>query len=126
MRKPQVENKYNIKPKDIEKWIIADKERITKPPFWRNNIIGAWCLSEEIQRPFDDNIGYWIGFYDKDAKSYVGKIRLDCYCYGGMVSYNFNTFFNHKNIHCEDDLLIQERLLARLNWLLDEGIMRRE
>ena len=62
-------------------------------------------------------------FYDKDAKSYAGKIQLKCYAYGGMCSYNFKKFFDPKEIDCEIDLEIQEKLLKRINWLIDEGIV---
>lgn len=47
MINPRVKNKYNIKPKDIEKMIVLDKDRLRKKPFWRNNVISAWCLSDE-------------------------------------------------------------------------------
>ena len=99
MRKPKVENKYNIKPKDIQKAVILDYDKLHKSPFWRNDVVQAWCLSETtIKNRKDDEYGcyneYWIGFYDKDAKSYAGKIRLSCYAYGGMCSYNFKKFFD--------------------------------
>lgn len=128
MRKSRVENKYNLKPKDIQKAIILDYDRLHKPPFWRNDVVQAWCLSETtIKNRKDDEYGcyseYWIGFYDKDAKAYAGKIRLDCSAYGGMCNYNFTKFFDTKEIDCEIDLEIQEKLLKRINWLIDEGII---
>ena len=128
MRKPKVENKYNLKPKDIQKAIILDYERLKQPPFWRNNVVQAWCLSGYIRPNPKDIYGtydleYWIGFYDKNAKSYAGKIRLSCSSYGGMCHYNFKSFFNPKEIDCEIDLEIQEKLLSRINWLIDEGII---
>ena len=129
MRNPKVENKYNLKPKDIEKAIILDRDRLQKEPFWRNNVVGAWCLSETtIKNKKDDEFGtyneYWIGFYDENAKSYAGKIRLSCSSYGGMCHYNFKEFFNPKEIECLIDLEIQEKLLARINWLIEEGIIK--
>ena len=128
MREPRVENKYNLKPKDIQKAVIIDYDKLHKSPFWRNDVVQAWCLSETtIKNRKDDEYGcyneYWIGFYDKDAKSYAGKIRLNCYAYGGMCSYNFKKFFDPKEISCEIDLEIQEKLLKRINWLIDEGIV---
>ena len=128
MRKPKVENKYNLKPKDIQKAVILDYDRLHQPPFWRNNAIGAWCLSETtIKNVKDDEFGcyneFWIGFYDQDAKSYAGKIILNCSAYGGMCNYKFNTFFNPKDIDCEIDLEIQEKLLSRMKRLIDEGII---
>ena len=78
MRKPKVQNKYNLKPKDICRAVILDEKRIHQKPFWRNNVVSAWCLSEGVgEGYFGDSIdSYWIGFYDKDAKSYAGKYVL--------------------------------------------------
>ena len=41
MRKPKVKNKYNLKPKDIQKATVLDYERLATLPFWRNDVIGA-------------------------------------------------------------------------------------
>ena len=125
---PKVLNKYNLKPKDITKAIVLDYNRLTEKPFWRNDIIGAWCLSgDTIKCSEDDEYGcyneYWIGFYDKDAKAYAGKIRLSCSSYGGMCGYNFKSFYNEKEIGSAIDLEIQEKLLERINWLIDEKII---
>ena len=103
MRKPKVENKYNLKPKDIQKAFILDYDKLHKSPFWRNDVVQAQCLSETtIKNREDDEYGcyneYWIGFYDKDAKSYAGKIRLSCSAYGGMCSYNFKKFLIQKKL----------------------------
>ena len=40
-----------------------------------------------------------------------------------MCDYNFNTFLNPKDIDCEIDLEIQEKLLSGIKWLIDEGIV---
>lgn len=126
--KTLVQNKYNLKPADIRKLKVLDYDRIKIPPFWRNDVIHAYCLSETtIHCPQDDEYGtyneYWIGIYDNDAPSYKGKIRYDVYAYGGMCKYNFRSFFNEKDIEHRDDLEIQEKLLARVNWLIDEHIL---
>lgn len=128
MRKPKVINKYNLVPKDIQRAIILKPEKIKENPFWRNNAINAYCLSENTAKnnrdhEFGTYNEYWIGFYDEDAKSYAGKIRLSCSSYGGMCSYKFKKFFDPKEIECEIDLEIQEKLLAKMNWLIDEGII---
>lgn len=124
MRKPRVKNKYNLKPKDIQKATILDFERLKQPPFWRNNVIGAWCLSDGAGKGLYGYIdNYWIGFYDKDAKSYAGKIRLDCTSYEDMCGYNFKKFFDYSEIENEVDLELQEKLLDRINWLIDEKII---
>jgi len=128
MRKPKVDNKYNLKPKDIQNATVINNDRIKQSPFWRNDVVGAWCLSETTIKSSADDMycsydEYWIGFYDEKCKSYAGKIRLTCSSYGGMCGYNFKEFFNPKEIENEFDLEIQEKLLARLNWLIDENIV---
>lgn len=76
IRKPKVQNKYNLKPKDIEKAVVLDYERLHQAPFWRNGVVQAWCLSDGSGKGFYDGWwdSYWIGFYDSDAKAYAGKI----------------------------------------------------
>ena len=125
MRKPRVENKYNLKPKDIQKATILDYGRLKQPPFWRNNIINAWCLSDGSGKGYygDWIDSYWIGFYDEDAKAYAGKIRLSCSAMEDMCSYNFTKFFDYAEIEHEVDLELQEKLLDRINWLIDEKII---
>lgn len=125
MRKPTVENKYNLKPADIRRAVVLDEERLHEKPFWRNNIIQAWCLTGGVGKGFYGEYvnDYWIGFYDKDAKAYAGKIRYYTCCYDGICSYNFKTFFNEKDIENDYDLQIQEALLTKINWLIDEKII---
>ena len=124
MRKPKVKNKYNLKPKDIQKATVLDYERLKQPPFWRNNVIGAYCLSGGAGKGFYSYIdSYWIGFYDKDTESYAGQIRLNCSSYEDMCNYNFKRFFDYTEIENEFDLELQEKLLERINWLIDEKII---
>lgn len=125
MRKPKVENKYNLKPKDIQKATILDYERLKQPPFWRNNVVNAWCLSGGSGKGYygDWMNSYWIGFYDADAKEYAGEIRLSCNAMEDMCNYNFKKFFDYSEIEYEVDLELQEKLLDRINWLIDEGII---
>ena len=40
-----------------------------------------------------------------------------------MCNYNFDTFFDYNDIDNEFDLELQEKLLDRINWLIDEGII---
>lgn len=121
MRKSRVENKYNLKPKDIERAEVLDRERLKEKPFWRNDALKAWCLSEwvvnEDDRKFGSGNEYDIAFYDS------GEIELFCSCMS-VISYNFKTFFNPNEIDHENDLILQEKLLDRLNWLIDEKIVR--
>lgn len=125
MRKPRVENKYNLEPKDVTNAIVIDRERLKQEPFWRNDEVQAYCLFERVGKGYygSSMSDYWIGFYDEDAKSYAGKIRLTCSCFEGMCSYNFKRFFDYSEIEYEIDLELQEKLLSRINWLIDEGII---
>jgi hypothetical protein len=125
MRKPKVENKYNLKPYDIENATIIDFERLKQPPFWRNNVVNAWCLSDGTGKGcYGGSIdSYWIGFYDQDAKSHAGKIKLSCTSYEDVCSYNFTKFFDYNEIEYEFDLELQEKLLDIINWLIDEKII---
>jgi len=44
MRQPTVENKYDLTMAKIRKLKITDRSQIGKPLFWRNDVIGAWCI----------------------------------------------------------------------------------
>ena len=114
MRKPKVPNKYNLKPSDIRKMVVIDRNRLQENPFWRNDVIHAWCLTDGAGKGLYDSMNdYWIGFYDENAPAYEG-----------MCSYKFNTFYRPSDIDNLADLEIQEKLLGRMNWLLDEGIVK--
>lgn len=128
MRKPRVENKYNLKPVDIEKAIVLDYDRLHQSPFWRNNVIQAWCLTGGSGKGYFDDYEdeYWIGFYDDNAKEYASQIRFFCTSFEGMCGYNFKNFFDYTEIDNKDDLELQEKLLERINWLIDERIIRIE
>ena len=125
MRKPRVENKYNLKPKDIEKAIVLDRERLMQPPFWRNDVIGAWCITggagKGLFNMYIDS--YWFGFHDDNARVFPGKARLSCSCHEDMCDYIFQDFFNEKEMENEVDLELQENLLEQINWLIDEKII---
>lgn len=121
MRKPRIENKYNLKPKDIERAVVLDRNRLKEKPFRRNDVVKAWCLSawigDEEDRKYGTGNWYQITFCDS------GEIKLLCTCMK-MLSYNFKIFFNPNEIDHENDLILQEKLLDRLNWLIDERIVR--
>lgn len=126
MRKPQVQNIYNLTVPMIRK-LRVDRSKITGAPFWRNNVISAWCLSGSTAKcSADDEFcttdEYWLGVYDEDAKFYAGKIRVTFSAYGGICSYVFKEFYNPKDIENELDLRIQEQFLAVMNDLIERGI----
>lgn len=125
IRKPKIENKFNLKPKDIEKAVVLDYERLHQAPFWRNDVVQAWCLSDGSGKGYygDWWDSYWIGFYDSDAKTYAGQIRLNCSSHEDMCNYIFKYFFDYSEIEIEEDLELQEKLLSRINWMIDEKII---
>lgn len=127
MRKPRVKNKYNLTIPQIRKLVIKDRSQVCAPLFWRNNVISAWCISGHAGNKADERLStdneYWIGIYDEDAKAYKGKFRFEFFTYGGMCGYRFEKFFQPADIECENDLLIQERFLEKINELLDKGIL---
>lgn len=127
MRKPRVKNKYNLTIPQIKKLVIKDRSQVCAPLFWRNNVISAWCISGHAGAKADERFStdneYWLGIYDEDAKAYKGKFRFEFSTYGGMCGYRFNKFFQPADIECENDLLIQERFLEKINELLDKGIL---
>ncbi len=140
MREHKIPNTYNLTMKDVRKLQVADRTKIKSPLFWRNDIIDAWCISgstnakcfnkgdfkewvdvELINDGMQDE--FWIGIYDEDARAYAGKLRVSFSSYGGMCGYNFNRFYNPKEIENEQDLLIQEMFLKKLNYLISEGVL---
>lgn len=127
MRKPQVDNKYNLTMAKIRRLKIADRSKVCKPLFWRNDVIGAWCIIGSAGSDMDIMFGtdneFWIGIYDDNAKTYAGKFRVYLTSYGGMCGYKFNQFFREKDIQCDNDLRIQEKFLCKINELIDLGIL---
>lgn len=128
MRNPEVQNKYNLTRAMIPK-LIVDRSKITQAPFWRNDVVHAWCLSGTTAKnskdiEFGTENEYWLGVYDEDAPAYAGKVRCDFTAYGGMCGYTFRKFFNPKEIENELDLLIQEKFISVMNQLLDEGVFK--
>ena len=130
MRKPKVNNKYNLTIAKLRKYKVINRTLVCAPLFWRNDVIGAWCIcgfaGTESDRMFGTGNEFWIGIYDEDAKSYAGKFRFYFTTYGGMCGYEFNQFFQEKDIQCENDLLIQEKFLEKINMLIDSGIISLE
>lgn len=119
-------NKYGLTPKTITN-LIPNRDKIQEKPFWRNNAISAWCLSDNTIHS-DENIiysiynEYWLGVYDEDANnSYAGKVRFHLSSYGGMCSYHPSEFLKSDEIENKDDLEIQVRFLKCINQLIDNG-----
>ena len=126
MRKPTIENKFDLTIEDCKKLIINDRVKITEKPFWRNDVIGAWCLSKNTAKNSGDHIyeygsysEFWIGICDDEKMGFGFHFS----CYGGMCGYNFSKFFDPKEIENEDDLKVQELFLETINSLLDKRIL---
>lgn len=127
MREPRVKNKYNLTFADIKKLKVADRSKIKEPLFWRNNTIQGWCILESTSKNANDERygtynSYWLGVYDEDSKR-KNKIDVKCSAFGDMCTYQFTKFFDYKDIENELDLEIQEKLLSKINYLIDEGIL---
>ena len=117
-------NKHNLTIAKIKKLRVLDREQLKRPLFWRNDVVKAWCISEEVGHPeFCDETSYWIGIYDEDAPAYAGKFRIQFWTCGGYFSYKFKKFFEEKDIENDDALQIQIKFLAKINQLIDLGII---
>ena len=97
MRKPRIENKYNLTMSNCRNLELINREKMERK-FWRNNVINAYCLSGNTAKNNKDHeygtySEYWIGVYDKDD-----KIKIDFSSYGGMCGYKFKEFYNPKDI----------------------------
>jgi hypothetical protein len=126
MRKSKVENKYNLTFGDLKKLKIGNFSN--KKTFFRNDVINAWCCSENtIKTQEDSDFGcynsYSIIIYDKPKNG--SRLEVFCSAFGGMCGYNFTHFFKRDEMDCELDLEIQEKLLAKINWLIDKHILER-
>lgn len=117
MRKPKVENKYNLNMKKIKE-LGVNREKVGEPYFWRNNVINAWCISRGVGRGYYGSMNsFWIGVYDKKD-----RIGITLSCMEDMCSYNFKEFYQLEDIDSEVDLELQEAFLGTINFLIDEGI----
>ena len=113
-------NKYRLTPKTIKN-LIPNKNKIQEKPFWRNDAISAWCLSDNTIHYSEDIVysvydEYWLGVYDID-----GKVDFHLYSYGGMCKYHPSEFLKSSEIENKDDLEIQVKFLKRINQLIDNG-----
>lgn len=123
MRKPRVENKYHLKPNDIERAVVLDEKRMQNKPFYRNDSINGYIISADTSHSRED---YKRGTYNRFWVSfnYNNSVELSLYAYGDKFSYTLEEFFNPLDIRNEDDLEIQEKLLYIINWMIDEEIIK--
>lgn len=113
-------NKYKLTPKTIKN-LIPNKDKIQEKPFQHNNVISAWCLTDNTIHHADNIIyseyaEYWLGIYDIDS-----KVEFNLYSYGGMCKYHPSEFLKSNEIENKNDLEIQVKFLKRINQLIDDG-----
>ena len=120
--KRQYPNKYRLTPKNIKKITVLDWDRLMTKT-WHNNAKKGnwWCHLEGCQNehaPYCDEDEFWIGF-DMDTK------RTDCdwSSYGGMCTYDFETFYDPREIRTAFDLRVQANTIRWLNQMIDAGIL---
>lgn len=126
MRKPTVENKYNLTPASATN-LKVNRDKVNESFFWRNNVVHAWCISGTTAKCAKDHEfgtynSFWLGVYDEECKEHTSPIELKFTAYGGMYGYVFDTFYDFSTIKCEIDLEIQEKFLAKINQLIDQGV----
>jgi hypothetical protein len=121
----QYPNKYKLTPKSITKLVIMDWERL-KEKTWQNEAMtnGTWyCHLEGCQEPnsnknFNDEDEFWIGFREDD-----NKVDFHFTCYGGMCGYEFEKFYDMKEIENWMDLNVQVNTIRWLTSMIDDGIL---
>lgn len=119
MRKPVIKNKYNLEIADVNKAIVIKPDALKEEPFWRNDQLNCYTVSQVIgNAEFGDEHEFYIQFYDD------GHVELKIYCFSGMSKYTPKHFYDQNEIECDQDLRIQELLLAQLNWLLDNKVIK--
>lgn len=126
MRQPTIPNKYNLTPSSIAQ-LRVNREKVNETFFWRNDVVHAWCISENTAKNIKDHEfgtynSFWLGVYDEDCKEHISPVKLKFSAYGDMCAYIFDTFYDFSKIHYEIDLEIQEKFLAKINELIDHGV----
>lgn len=121
LKEAQKLNKYNLTMPLLRKNLyVKNEEGIKKNPFWRNDVIQAWCVSGGT---IGEENEYWLGIYDKDAETYAGKIRIHFTTYDGMCSYDFDRFFTKGSVENRFDFDIQKQFILRINRLIEDGVL---
>lgn len=116
-------NKYDLTPKKIRNLKIIDWNKLKKYT-WHNEAMknsgNWWCHLEgcEITGEYDDFSEFWIGFNEDND-----KIRFHFSTCDGMCHYEFNKFYDAKEIEHKADLNVQVNAIRYLNMLIDEGIL---
>lgn len=115
------ELKYFTKPEDLKHLVVLDPERVHQRPFWRNDVVRAWCLSGSAGSDQDFEFGcessYWLGIYDD------GRVDFHMDTYGGMCSYHPEYFLDADSISNQNDRDVQIAVINAVNQLIDDGVL---
>jgi len=137
-RKPIEENRYGLTPKSIKNLEIVDREKLKDYGFWYNHVIFGWCFSDEIGDGTccSDN-SFWLCAYDEEIKEFCGTkkeikerinkcntVDFSFSVYGGHRNHEILKFYSPKYIENENDLVIQERFIKKINELIDNNIFK--
>lgn len=117
-------NKYNLRYADMKRLRPVNAKAVAYAPFWRNNVINAWCLSASTETSetagFRTSSEYWLAFYDEDAPEHPGETGFYMRR-RGFKNYRPKRFLDAKYIQSSDDLKIQRELIETVNQLIDDG-----
>ena len=135
-REPIEENKYMLTPESIRKLKIVDRSKLQNHGFWYNSVIWGWCFSEEIGDGTccSDN-SFWLCAYDEEIREFWGTkkevkerikkantVDFSFGVYGGHCNSEILKFYSPKYIENENDLVIQEKFIKKINELIDDNI----
>lgn len=115
-------NKYNITPKKIKKIKVLDWEKLKKNT-WFNKAMNkpCWCHLCGCEYPgskkYNDFSEFWIGFYED------GRVDYHFSTNDGMCRYEFDKFYDSKEIEHKADMQVQVNAISYLNFLIDNKII---
>ena len=122
---PKVENKYNLTYQDLANLKVGNREAIPKY-FSYNEYVSAWINHDGTSDRFCE-CEYFIHIYDNDAPEHAGEVKVKFICYMGACGFHFNSFYVPEEVKNDEERLeIQEKFMATINTLLDEGILVKE
>ena len=116
-----MKNYYNLSVADVKRLKVGDRSQIGGGLFTRDDDMGVWYASGECSDG-SRKIRYYLGIYDSDAREYPGKFRFAFYGPEG-APYMFRKFYNQREITAEAELAVQEKFLAYVNQMINDGVL---
>ena len=119
-------NRYRLKPADIPKLRILNRDALTRAPFWYNEVIHAWCITLTLDTRgsmYGEDLAFWLGIYDKDAPAYRNKIQYRFTADGGMIAVAFTEFYGKETEDNPVLIQFQSEVLHLLNTLIGKGVL---